>query len=170
MRSRALIGRLLTLLSVSFSLMESSFAQENDLLSDDMRAQLATKLNDMIDIPILGENQEQVLAERVVTMCLNALSENNEFAEVKKEFKQNLVVRLNEKVNIPFANEQLEAKVLSKVVDFVLQDLFSADAEKGDLEDSEEREIISRIASRRIQQQRESWIFPLGIQLRYYRG
>ena len=109
---------------------------KTELLSQRQRRKLAEKLNKMIDVPILGEDQEQFLADKVVDMCVDAFSEE-ELRELKAEFKRKVVTRLNNRINIPFADEKLEARVLGKVVDFLMKDIFSADADKDDDPDVE---------------------------------
>lgn len=124
-------------------------SNEGQLLSEELRDKLSTKLNEIIDIPILGENQEQVLAEKVVDMCLDAFAESkvyDEIEEMKKDIRGKLVSKLNQKVNIPFANEELEGRVLSKIVDFILKDRFSADADEDDLK--KDNYVVPRMSRR----------------------
>lgn len=103
----------------------------SSMLSEETRQKLATKLNQLIDIPILGEDQEQVLAEKVIDICLDKFDySDDEIEEMKRNLKTKMVEKLNAKVDIPFANERLEARVLGKIADFILKDKFDSAAEE----------------------------------------
>jgi hypothetical protein len=101
------------------------------MLSEETRQKLAAKLNKIINIPLIGEDHEQMMAEQVIDLCLANYSDAD-IEEMKNNLKMRMVEKLNAAVNIPFANEAMEAKVLSKVADFILKDTFDAAAERDD--------------------------------------
>lgn len=105
------------------------------MLSEETRVMLAEKLNKYIDIPIIGEDKEQILAEKVIDMCLSRFDEDEEIDELKRNIKTTMVDKLNAAVNIPFANERMEARILGKIADFILKDKFAADADRDDDDD-----------------------------------
>jgi len=101
-------------------------------MSDAMRKSLATKLNKKIDIPLLGESQEQMAIEHLIDAIwgpieqvapnqseLDAAAGN---AEKTKSIKTGMVDKLNKMIDIPFANEEQEAMALGLVVDYFLKD------------------------------------------------
>jgi hypothetical protein len=93
--------------------------------------QYADKLNQSIDIPLLSEDHEQHMAEKIVNMCFDVLETfipqsvrdvlENTSPEELRELRESLSVRLAEKIDIPFANEEEEQRVLKFVVDFFLE-------------------------------------------------
>jgi hypothetical protein len=104
------------------------------MLSEETRQKLAAKLNKIINIPLIGEDHEQMMAEQVIDLCLANYSDAD-IEEMKNNLKMRMVEKLNAAVNIPFANEEMEAKVLGKVADFILKDTFDAAAEHDDDDD-----------------------------------
>ena len=106
------------------------------MVSADMRETIATKLNAMIDVPFLGEDQEQGLAEKLVDRCLGAVNRavpsDEEIEQVKTDadspdeargmIKNGMVAKMNGMIDIPFANEEQEAMILSMIVDTFLKD------------------------------------------------
>lgn len=109
------------------------------MLSEEARKSLATKMNDMIDVPMLSESQEQCVAEKIIDACLGQIKqqegaaaaaaptqeqlvEANGNPEKQNSLKASMVSKLNGMVDIPFANEEQEAMVLNMIVDCVMKD------------------------------------------------
>lgn len=104
------------------------------MMSAEARKSLATQLNKMIDIPMVGEEQEQVIAEKVIDACLGSidtaavapsseqLQEANGNPEKQTELQSSMVKKLNGMIDIPFANEEQEAMVLSMIVEYFVKD------------------------------------------------
>lgn len=107
------------------------------MLSEETKVKLAEKLNKYIDIPLVGEDSEQILAEKVIDMCLSRFDEDEEIDELKRNIKTTMVDKLNKAVNIPFATERMEARILGKIADFILKDKFEAEAERDDSDDED---------------------------------
>lgn len=103
------------------------------VLSDRVRDILATRLNDIVDLPVLGEAQEQRIAENLIDVCMDPFEETlNETSpdEVLDVLKDLIVSKMNARVDIPFTNEEQEAKVLGLIVSFFLKDRFGDIAQK----------------------------------------
>lgn len=102
------------------------------MMSEAARKSLATKLNAMIDIPMMGEEHEQMIAEKLIDMCLGSLEsstpseaeivEANGNPEKQKDMQSSMVQKLNGMIDIPFANEEQEAMVLNLIVDYFIKD------------------------------------------------
>lgn len=117
-------------------------------ISEASKRSLATKLNQMVDLPMLGEKQEQIIAERIIDACIGPFenlvpdsmlsgmtsgSSSNDSSgqhHQQSSLKANIVSKLNGVVNIPFANEKQEAVILGMVVDTFFQDKMSRVAEQ----------------------------------------
>jgi hypothetical protein len=108
-------------------------------LSEETREKLAAKLNKIINIPLVGEDHEQIMAEQIIEMCLASYSDVD-IEEMKNSLKMQLVEKLNSAVNIPFASEEMEAAVLAKVADFILKEAFDAAADQDDDDDDDDNE------------------------------
>lgn len=94
------------------------------------RSKIATQLNSMVNIPLLNESQEQVMAEKLINVCFQTLelfipspirdilksSQSDELGEIRN----NLVDRLNEKVDLPWASEDDEKKAFNFIIDMFL--------------------------------------------------
>lgn len=106
------------------------------MVSESVKKMLATKLNDLVDLPILGEAQEQMIAEKLVDICvgpfeklvpssesMEEMAQGEEGGEeaMQKSVKEQIVAQMNSMVDIPFANEEQEAKILNMIVDTFLQ-------------------------------------------------
>lgn len=102
-----------------------------DVMNVESRQKFADKLNQCIDLPLLSEDHEQHMAEKIVNMCFDVLETfipqsvrdvlENSSPEELRELRESLSVRLAEKIDIPFANEEEEQRVLKFVVDFFLE-------------------------------------------------
>ncbi len=100
------------------------------MIQDESRLTLATELNELVDIPILSEDQEQFIAEKLVNACFDVFEMfipapikkilNSTRPEDLKDIRNNLVDRLNEKINLPWVSEEEEKKAFRYIVDFFL--------------------------------------------------
>ena len=101
-----------------------------DLMYEDSRQALATKLNDMFDIPFISDEKEQAAAEALVNTCYETLEKvipsnvldmlETSSPEELSSVRQNLISRLNRMINIPFISEVQEEEVIRFIVDFWL--------------------------------------------------
>jgi len=102
-----------------------------EVFNADSRVLLATQLNKYVDIPLLSEDKEQVVAEMLVNTCfdllekfipppIRAMLENTSPKELQ-EVRRTMVVRLAERIDIPFASEEKEELALTYIVDFFLE-------------------------------------------------
>jgi hypothetical protein len=106
-------------------------------LSAEKRKALTTKLNGMIDVPFLNEDQEAMVADALINALVKPLAaalpsdadmtnmaRSSGEESMQKSVKQSVVEKMNKKINIPGVGEAQEAMVFSMVVDFVLKDKF----------------------------------------------
>lgn len=94
------------------------------------RQTVADELNANVDVPLLGEGQEQVMAEKFVELGFGTLEFFTPTAikdlirasspEELIEVRTNMLDRLNEKINIPFVSEEDERIAYASVVDLFL--------------------------------------------------
>ena len=122
-----------TLLLLLLLMAISHHAVDGLVLSDRVRDVLATKLNDIVDLPLVGEAAEQRIAENLIDICMDPFEETiNETSpdEMLDVLKDLLVTKMNARVDIPFTNEEQEAKVLGLIVSFFLRDRFADIAQK----------------------------------------
>ena len=102
-----------------------------EVFNTDSRMLLATKLNENIDLPLLSEDKEQMMAEKLVNTCFDLLENfipasirsilENTSPEELQAVRRNMVTRLAERIDIPFTTEEHEEKVLKYIVDFFLE-------------------------------------------------
>jgi hypothetical protein len=105
--------------------------------SAEKRKALATKLNNMIDLPFLNEAQEQKIAESIIDKMMAPLeaamptdaemismARSSGEESMRQTVKQRVVESMNKKIDIPILNEAHEAIVFGMVVDYVLKDKF----------------------------------------------
>lgn len=100
-------------------------------LNQDSEEDFATMLNDMVDIPFMSEEQEQVIARKLAKSIHNAFETMvpesmremlmNTSPEELREARANLIDRLNEKIDIPFKTEEEERVYFESIVDFLLK-------------------------------------------------
>ena len=102
------------------------------------RKELATKLNDMVDIPFVGEAQEQMIAEKLIDCCMGPLESvmpsddamrslarsTGDETTMQQQIKEDIVTKLNKKIDIPFATESHEALVIGLAVDYLMKEKF----------------------------------------------
>jgi hypothetical protein len=101
-----------------------------ELFNADSRVCLATKLNETVDIPLISENNEQIMAEQLVNLCFDVLETfiptcirdilETTSPEELRDVRDNMVNRLSEKIDVPFTSEEHEQKALRFIVDFFL--------------------------------------------------
>jgi len=101
-----------------------------EVFNADSRIVLATKLNENVDIPLLSEDKEQAIAEKLVNVCFDLLEAfvpatirdllQNTSPEEIQEVRNSMVTRLADKIDIPFTSEDQEEKALRYIVDFFL--------------------------------------------------
>lgn len=101
-----------------------------ELFNADSRVCLATKLNETVDIPLISENNEQIMAEQLVNLCFDVLETfiptcirdilETTSPEELRDVRDNMVNRLSEKIDVPFTSEEHEEKALRFIVDFFL--------------------------------------------------
>lgn len=106
------------------------------MVSESAKRMLATKLNDLVDLPILGEAHEQMIAEKLVDVCVGpfeklvpssetmeemAQGEEGDEEAMQKSVKDKVLSQLNSMIDIPFANEEQEEKILNMIVDTFLK-------------------------------------------------
>ena len=101
-----------------------------ELFNADSRVCLATKLNETVDIPLISENNEQIMAEQLVNLCFDVLETfiptcirdilETTSPEELRDVRDNMVNRLSEKIDVPFTSEEHEEKALRFIVDFLL--------------------------------------------------
>ena len=101
------------------------------------RKELATKLNDMVDVPFLNEEQEQMIAEKLIDCCvaplqsamptddeMRDLARSTDETTMQQQVKESIVDKLNKKIDIPFATEKHEAVVIGLAVDYLMAEKF----------------------------------------------
>ena len=101
-----------------------------ELFNADSRVCLATKLNETVDIPLISENNEQIMAEQLVNLCFDVLETfiptcirdilETTSPEELRDVRDNMVNRLSEKIDVPFTSEEHEQKALRFIVVFFL--------------------------------------------------
>lgn len=112
-------------------LIKGSVEASKDLLgSDESRDALTKRLNEMVDIPLLDENQEEEILKKAVASSSQTLQTliPPEFIETLQgqrpealfETKVFLVEKLNEKVDIVGLNEEQESALLTAMVDIIV--------------------------------------------------
>lgn len=101
-----------------------------DVMNTDSRLALATQLNENIDIPLVSEENEQIVAEKLVNTCFDLLETfipasirdmlHQTSPEELNHMRNSIVTRLSDKIDVPFASEEVERKALTFIVDFFL--------------------------------------------------
>lgn len=109
------------------------------MVSEAFKRGLAQKLNDFVDLPVLGEEQEQMVAEKLVELCLGSFEQivpSNEALDsmaqeeggrgagepsMQQSLQARIVKQINGMINVPFADEEQEAKILNMIVDALLK-------------------------------------------------
>ena len=119
-------------------------------LNQDSDEEVATMLNNMVDIPMMNEEQEQVLMLKLVkkinkafeTMVPEDMREilTHSSPEDLREARTHLIDRLNEKIDIPFKTEEEERVYFSSIVDFLLKRYGLAKGTKAPWEELEDVE------------------------------
>lgn len=107
------------------------------VLTAERRKELATKLNKMVDVPFLNEEQEQMIAEKLIDCCMaplqaamptdeemRSIARSTDESSMQKQVKESIVDKLNKKIDIPFATEKHEAVVIGMAVDYLMEEKF----------------------------------------------
>ena len=99
-----------------------------EVLNHDSREELATKLNDMVDIPFIDEVGEQKAAEKLIDVVGDAFERivpedvqdvlQASSPEELRDVRQNIVAHLNKKLDVPWVSEQQERETILDIVDF----------------------------------------------------
>ena len=99
-------------------------------LNTGSREELATKLNDMVDIPLVDDGTEQKAAEKLIDTVCDALERvvpgpvqdllQTSSPEELRDVRKNLVARVNKVVDVPWVSEQQEREAIRAIVDFWL--------------------------------------------------
>ena len=106
------------------------------MLSENQINWLATKLNEKINVPVIGEKAEQAIITNALYKVLDLLEEElpPEFIEFLDDvtdglepqtdselerLKDEMATYLNNNINLPLIGERKEQKVFEFVVDFV---------------------------------------------------
>ncbi len=109
-------------------------AAGSSMLTDGQVNAIATKLNKVVNIPILGERLEQKVFAKLVRLVDKKVYElvPNEYYELIKDvhdgisdedaakLEERLTPLINDKVNIPILSERMEAKVIAIVLGFIV--------------------------------------------------
>ena len=124
-----------------------------DSLNQNSKEELATKLNNMIDIPFVSEEKEQEMAEAIINSAAKTFEKvvpepvrdmlMTTSPEELRGVRSNLILRLNEMIDIPFKSEAEEEEMIENIVDFLLQYYGLAEGTKTPEEELEdvEREL-----------------------------
>lgn len=99
---------------------------------------VAGKINEKVDLPILGEQAEFAIIKKAINKVLDVLEDEipNEFVDFIEDtaqgfdpeqgtnvelVKENIITFVNEKVNLPLIGEKTEAKIFSTLVDILFE-------------------------------------------------
>jgi len=110
----------------------TSIGSAGSLLDADGRKRIATRLNEQVDLPLLNEEQEQVLFEKFVDAVVQPLEKlipedmrshlKAASAAELEALKQHLTETLLEKLpGLPFLDKEKERQMLRVVVDFIVE-------------------------------------------------
>ncbi len=113
----------------------SDMDRKVDMLSKEEVEALATKLNDEVDIPFVGDDAEQVIFVKTVMLFDRLLYQNlpNELyglvknttdgisADDAKQLKSVLGTRLNKKFDLPYIPEWVEQKIFETLLDLLVE-------------------------------------------------
>lgn len=95
---------------------------------------IATKLNKEVNFPLLKEDKEQILLEKIVKRidqilfdilpeeiyeCLK-MKENGIDPKEAEEIKERIIRAVNKKIDLPFLNEQKEKNLIRFVIDIIV--------------------------------------------------
>lgn len=104
------------------------------ILTDQQIAWLVERVNEKVNLPIIGEKAEADLIKKAILKVLAKLEEELPEEVLKfleelgsgfppgadlDEIKENTVEFLNKEINIPLINEKKEAKIFTEVVDLL---------------------------------------------------
>ena len=108
------------------------------MLSEEQIQFIVDRVNEKVNVPILGEKAEGKLIRKAVDKVLKCLEENlpEEYFDFlddlsdgiepgmdMEEIKRNTVEFLNKEINLPIVGEKFEAKLFTEVVDLIFNAL-----------------------------------------------
>lgn len=113
------------------AMVQTQLQVSRDLLgSDESRAQLVKSINAAVDIPILGEAEEEAILTTAVGMCADTLqallppdlieSLKGESPEGLVRMKEYLITTVNERVNLAGLSEEQEQVLIESMVDILI--------------------------------------------------
>ena len=107
------------------------------MLDNETRQELASRLNEMVDIPWISEQREQEMAEKLIDVCLGPCLENEPDTEemvqmsrslsretMEQRVTAKLVLAINKAIDVPFMDEAQEEKVLTMIVCYLMKQKF----------------------------------------------
>ena len=128
------------------------------------RDELARQLNALVDIPFMGDDQEQDMALKLVDLCVGPVEETapdtQEMAEMTRSTSrgvmENMVVSkivkaINGRIDVPFVNEEQEERAITLIVCFLMRQKFDeaeALADEIDAQESRKEENFCAMASK----------------------
>ena len=149
--------------NADFNTLADDFYAEPKLrnkLTEDEVKMLAEKLNNKINIPIIGETGEEKICVKIILKIDNFLYDNlpNEFYDliraadkgIDEEEAKMMVTRLtklaNEKINLPFLPEKTEETIFRFIIGLIVKsakkntniEIVSKEAEKIDIPENDE--------------------------------
>ena len=121
------------------AMLQTQLQLSRDILgSDESRAKLVKAINAAVDVPILGESEEEAILTTAVNMCAETLQTllppdlietlKGESPDGLLRMKEYLIVRVNERVDIAGLSEEQEQVLVEKMVD-ILIDTYVDDTE-----------------------------------------
>ena len=108
--------------------------KENQVLRQEDIKRIASQLNKEINLPLLGEDKEQILFEKIVRRvdqilfdilpeeiyeCLK-MKENGISPDEADEIKKRIVHAVNKKIDFPFLNEKKEKRIIEFIVNIIV--------------------------------------------------
>lgn len=122
------------------------------MVDNQSRQELASKLNSMIDIPMIGEDKEQDMALKLVDLCVGPIEETappkEEMAELTRSTSRGvmenmvtskIVKAVNARINVPFVDEEQEERAITLIVCFLMRQKFDeAEALADEIDKQEE--------------------------------
>ena len=107
------------------------------MVDHETREELATKLNSMIDIPMIGEDKEQDMALKLVDLCVGPVDEaapaTRDMAEMTRSTSRGvmenmvtskIVKAINARIDVPFVDEEQEERAITLIVCFLMRPKF----------------------------------------------
>lgn len=122
------------------------------MVDQQTRVELASKLNALVDIPLIGEDQEQDMALKLIDMCVGPVEEaapaKIEMAEMTRSTSRGvmenmvtskIVKAINGRIDVPFVNEEQEERAITLIVCFLMRQKFDEAEALADEIDEQEK-------------------------------